>query len=231
MENKKLIKRFAEPAYIIGIVLLALGTALMAHADFGVSVIVAPAYIISLKVDVFTFGMSEYILQAVLLIVMCLIIRKFRTAYIFSFVTAFIYGCVLDLWMLVVANIPIEVMAFRVFIYIVGFIVSGSGVALLIHTYLAPEVYELFVKELSNHFSFKFTKLKICYDCASCIVSFGMSFALFGEIRGIGVGSVICAVFNGILIGFIGKRMDKYIDFSPMLSGKIIDMLKVSEMK
>lgn len=231
MDSNKIIKRFAESAYVLGILLLSLGTALMATADFGVSVIVAPAYIISLKVEFLTFGMSEYILQASLLIVMCLIIRRFRMAYIFSFITAFLYGCVLDIWMKIISYIPMDGLTDRLVAYVIGFIVSATGVALLIHTYLAPEVYELFVKELSSRFAINFVKLKIIYDCASCIVSFVMSHVLFGGIRGIGIGSVICAVLNGILISFIGKILEKFIDFSPVFSNKVVSVLKVSELK
>ena len=49
-----------ELAYILGILTLALGTALMERADFGVSMVVAPAYLLHLKVSqfylFFTFG-------------------------------------------------------------------------------------------------------------------------------------------------------------------------------
>ena len=37
---------YTELAYLLGILLCAVGVALMALADFGVSVIVAPAYLI-----------------------------------------------------------------------------------------------------------------------------------------------------------------------------------------
>ena len=41
--------------------------------------------------------MAEYCLQAVLLLAMCLLLRRFRVSYLFSFVTAVVYGVVLDL--------------------------------------------------------------------------------------------------------------------------------------
>ena len=48
---------------ILRIVILALGTALMEHADFGVSMVVAPAYLVHLKlrqtITFFSFGMAE----------------------------------------------------------------------------------------------------------------------------------------------------------------------------
>ena len=40
---------YTEGAYVIGIISLAFGTALMEKADFGMSMVVAPAYLIYLK--------------------------------------------------------------------------------------------------------------------------------------------------------------------------------------
>ena len=57
---------YTEAAYAICLAALALGTALMERADFGMSMVVAPAYLIYLKVSGyiswFTFGMAEYCL-------------------------------------------------------------------------------------------------------------------------------------------------------------------------
>ncbi|MBO6267432.1 MAG: hypothetical protein J6M06_04285, partial [Synergistaceae bacterium] len=69
-----------ELAYALGILALALGTALMERADFGMSMVVAPAYLLHLKISrtyaFFTFGTSEYCFQAALLAVMCLLLRR-----------------------------------------------------------------------------------------------------------------------------------------------------------
>lgn len=85
---------YTEMAYIIGIVTLAFGTALMERADFGMSMVVAPAYLIYLKIsdylNWFSFGMAEYCFQAFLIIVLVIILRGFKRKYLFSFITAFI---------------------------------------------------------------------------------------------------------------------------------------------
>lgn len=74
-----------ELAYVFGIVFVALGVVLMEKADFGVSMVVAPAYLLyrwlSPVWSFVTFGMAEYCLQAVLLLVMCLLLR-FRVSYV-----------------------------------------------------------------------------------------------------------------------------------------------------
>ena len=98
---------YTEIAYIVGIVALAFGTALMERADFGMSMVVAPAYLIYLKIsdylNWFSFGMAEYCFQAFLIIVLVIILRGFKRKYLFSFITAFIYGNVLDVIMRAVA--------------------------------------------------------------------------------------------------------------------------------
>ena len=194
LANKKTIK-CGELSYIFGILLLALGTALMARADFGVSVVVAPAYIFSIKFQGITFGMAEYILQACLLLLMCIIIRRFRGAYLFSFVSAFLYGCVLDVWMELVAWISMDQMFIRLTVYILGFFVSAFSVSLLVHTYLAPEVYELLVKEVSSVFRIDFGKLKIGYDVFSCAISIVLSLVFFSGLHAL--------VFASILFSFV----------------------------
>ena len=75
MKGKRIF--YCELAYFFGIVVLAFGTALMEKADFGMSMVVAPAYLIHLKISEyvpsFSFGMSEYIFQAVLLVLLSLV--------------------------------------------------------------------------------------------------------------------------------------------------------------
>ena len=99
-----------ELAYVVGIVVLALGTAFMEKADFGISMVVAPAYLIHLKVSeyvpFFSFGMSEYVFQAVLLVLLSLVMRKFKKSYLLSFATAFLYGTVLDIAISLVGLFP-----------------------------------------------------------------------------------------------------------------------------
>ena len=71
---------YTEWAYVLGLWILALGTALMERANFGVSMVVAPAYLLHLKISeslpFFTFGMAEYTLQAVILIFMMMGTRR-----------------------------------------------------------------------------------------------------------------------------------------------------------
>lgn len=60
---------YSELSYLFGLVTLALGAVFMVHADFGVSVVVAPAYLVYLKLSqtwqFVTFGLTEYFVQGI----------------------------------------------------------------------------------------------------------------------------------------------------------------------
>ena len=109
-------------------------------ADFGVSMVVAPAYLLyrwlSPAWSVVTFGMAEYCLQAVLLLAMCLL-RRFRVSYLFSFVTAVVYGFVLDAFMLLGAMLPAGSVWLRAIYYVLGCFLRGRCFCHVPHLYFA----------------------------------------------------------------------------------------------
>lgn len=211
---------YTEMAWCVGILTLALGTAFMERADFGMSMVVAPAYLIYLKVSEslrwFTFGMAEYCFQAFLILVLAVVLRRFKRKYLFSFLTAFIYGNVLDIMMKTVNLIPGNGMLLRTVYYSIGMVICAMGVSLLFHTYLSPEAYELFVKEISFRFHLDINKTKTVYDCCSCMIAIAMSFAFigFGRFEGVKWGTVLCALINGWMIGQCSRLFEKHFVFA-----------------
>jgi len=206
---------YTELAYILGLLILAIGTAFMERADLGVSMVVAPAYILHLKISefipFFSFGMAEYTLQAIILIFMMIFLRKAKISYFFSFVTAVIYGFMLDGAIFTVSFIPASAIAVRLSFYVIGMLLCSVGVALLFHTYISPEAYELFVKEVSSKYRINIHKFKTIYDCTSCLIGIILSFAFFGlwHFEGVKLGTVVCALLNGSIIGLCTRLLEK----------------------
>ena len=207
---------YSELAYILGEITLPLGAALLTKAGFGVSMVVAPAYLISEKIDFMTFGMAAYTFQALLLAVFCLVMRKFRVKYLISFLTAFIYGNVLDLWLWGLSFVGAETVVLRVVFMILGILFTALGVALFFKSYIPPEVYDLFVQGISAKYGFRMGRVKWIYDLISLAVSIGLSFLFFGFLhRGIGVATIISAAVNGPLIATFTKIIDRFFDVKP----------------
>ena len=136
MRQKKIFH--SEAAYIPGILILAAGTAFMERADFGMSMVVASAYLLHLKISqylpIYSFGMSEYCLQEVVLVILSLCMGRFRKYYLFSFVTAVLYGFALDGAILALGCVHLQGLAWRTVCYILGLPLCSLGVAFLFHT-------------------------------------------------------------------------------------------------
>lgn len=212
-------KFYTEAAYLFGIFFLAIGTAFSTKADLGLSMIVAPAYLLHLKVSAvwsfFTFGMAEYVFQFFLLIVLMLVLRKFKISYFFSFITAVAYGLLLDVCLFLMAALPVQELWMRILWYSLGIVLATLGVAFMFKTYIAPEAYELFVKELAFGFQKDINKVKIIYDCASLVVAIAMSFAFFGlfQFEGVKAGTIVSAFVNAPLIALWGKVLGSRFNF------------------
>lgn len=210
---------YTEWAYVLGIVFLAVATALTKKANFGVSMVVAPAYLLHLAVSpilpFFTFGVAETAVKLILLTVMCIVIGKFRPRYLISLVSAVLFGLTLDGAVFALDFLPCEALWARVVLYLLGIVACSFGVSLFFHTYIPPDVYELFVKEVSTRFGIKISRFKTFYDCTSCLVGIVLSFAVFGRwnFQAIGVGTVICAFINGPLIGLFSKMLEHSFEF------------------
>lgn len=214
---------YTEWAYVLAMVGLSLSVALMTRADFGVSMVVAPAYLLYLKLNpvlpFFSFGMAEYTLQAVLLIGTILAVKKYRPYFLFSFVTAVLYGFLLDGWMALTAALPADGFALRCLWYVLGLLLGAASIAFFFETYIAPEVYELLVKELAQKLQKATHRVKTVYDCVSCAAAVLMSFAFFGlwRFEGVKLGTVICALVNGFLIGRCTALYERCFEFKDAL--------------
>ena len=162
---------YTEIAYFVGILFLAFGTAFMERADFGLSMVVAPAYILHVKLSeflpFFSFGTASYCVQAILIIVIALLMRRFKISYLFAFVTAVLNGYVLDGAIFVLGLIDANGIFFRILCYVIGVVIADLGISLLLRPYIAPEAYDVFVKDLSAHYKIGFGKFKIVHICNS----------------------------------------------------------------
>lgn len=227
---KKKLVLYTEITYFLGLFLLAFGTALTAYGGFGISMVVAPAYILHQFMvqffDWFSFAVAEYVLQAIILIITAIILRKAKWSYLLSFVAAILYGLVLDASMKLTALFP-TFLALRITVYVIGIIVCCLAIALLFSTYFPPEAYEMFVKEIATKFKKPMHKVKIFYDCASLVLAIILCSVLLSPFKaggfidvinkfmeyGIGIGTVLCAFIYGFIIGLFQKLYSKIFDF------------------
>jgi uncharacterized membrane protein YczE len=202
--------------------MLSFAVAMLAAADFGLSMIVSPAYLISVKSGFLTFGQAEYILQAALFIFLCFSLKGFKPIYLISFLSGFFYGTVLDLWRLIIPHFnpeltkPEEINFYlRIVYFIVGLLLTTFSIAMFFRSYIYPQVYDFFVKALSEKYNIKIKSIKLVNDFVFLIVSVVLSIVFFKKLVGVGIGTFIAAFLNGYLINWFGNLIDKFFIIQP----------------
>lgn len=219
----KKIRICSEAVYLIAMLCISFAVAMVSASDFGVSMIVASAYIISEKVSFLTFGQAEYIVQGLLFIVFCILMRKIRIVYFCAFVTSLFYGALLDLWRAAVPHFNPAVcapgdlhLAVRIAYMVVGMAMTSFAVALFFKTYLCPQVYDYFVKAVSAKYGINRTVFKRIFDAACLATACALSFLFFGRPVGIGIGTLLMTLLNGLLIGAFDRLLDKTVEVRPL---------------
>lgn len=192
-----LLKKMNEAAWLLGIVFCALGVCLLTKAGFGLSMVSAAAYILHLKVvqflPFFSQGMSEYVFQALLLLVLCLAIQRFNWRYLLSFASAVIFG------------------------FVLGELFTAISIAFFFRTGWPLEIYELFCTELARRHDWNMNRVKQCYDIAMLTLSVLLALILNHNLQGLGAATVIITFVNAPLITLFGKLLDKLFAFEPLL--------------
>lgn len=217
MEKK--FRNCGEVAFVLGTVLLGLGTALMSKASFGMSIVVSPAYVLADAVGRVSAGTMCYICQGFLVLCTFAMLRRFKPAFVFTFLSAVLFGLTVDFFTDVcLGGIVDPGMGVRVLLFCLAMPINSLSIAFLLKSYLPPQAPELFVKELSAMRGWDMYKTKYAYDIASCLLSVALSFLFFRQLRFVGVGTFISALLNAPLIAFFGKSMEKAADFSPRIS-------------
>jgi uncharacterized membrane protein YczE len=71
------------------------------------------------------------------------------------------------------------------------------------------------VKELAAKYSLNIHHVKTVYDICSCLVGVAMSFLFFGfgVFKGVKVGTIVCALVNGTMIGFCSRFLESHFEF------------------
>ena len=177
--------------YVLGLVLLSMGIALMILSKLGTSPF--DALLVGLAVNVgLTVGSWEVIVAAIL--IGCNALLKKQRPEMLGIVTAIIVGIGIDSWLFLLSGsiTPIEYYSQTLY-FGIGLLVMGIGTAMYLHTNFAPipvDHLTLILKEL--------TKTNLFVSRTIIYVVFLMLAVLFSG--PIGVGTVLTVCLGGLIL-------------------------------
>lgn len=227
----KKLPRSSELLWLFGIIFVALGVAICSKANLGVSMIAAPTFVVQEFIaplwSGFSVGVVEYLVQGLVLIVLCICVRRFNWRYLLAFLVAVIYGYTMNLFLWLMSGVTFDAVWLRWVMLIVGDTVTAFGVACFFHTYMPLQVFELFVAEITDRYHLELHRVKTVFDISLLVISVSLALILFGDVaefdwstiyynsfHSLGLGTLVTTLINAPLINLMSRIISRAFDDS-----------------
>ena len=202
-----------ELALLIVILINSFGVVLMLDSGAGISAISSVPYAFSESFPALTLGTWTYIFQGILVAALMILRKKFVPTYLFSFVVGFAFSKMLDVYKTALAGLTMGI-GYQIVYFIVSYLVICLGIALSNRCGLPIIPTDLFPRELAQITGISYPKIKISYDVICLLTTAILTFLFLGQIRGLGIGTIMAAFTMGKSIGMIGNILDRHFRFA-----------------
>lgn len=200
---------------LLGLFILAQGIAFTILADLGTDAITGPALVAHKVLGVKEEGMGyEFcsvgnlvICVHILLVLMqiALLRSKYNPLQLLQVVMGIILGTMLNVCIIYTSKLPCPGFEASIGYTLVGCVLSAFGIYTFVKADLVPLSAEGLCLALSSTFKWRFSRVKVAVDCTMVIIAVIASLLIFHTIVGVGIGTVICAVSTGYIIGLFFK--------------------------
>lgn len=191
--------------YFAGLNLIAAAVVLNIRYDLGVAAFSSVMYAIS-EIYGISLGTASIICYLLFVLIQCILSRKITLPYLLEIPLSFAFGFLTDLYDMFVPEIRCGG-ALRLILFILTMFVTAMGVYLCVKTDVVLTPTDGIVKTISEVFSFPFSAVKNVFDIALVAVSIALCLGNHTKLYGIGVGTVLTALFIGRII----KLYERYL--------------------
>lgn len=191
-----------------------MGVAFTKHAELGVSPISSVANVMSCKYSSLSLGTWLIIWNCILIVGQILILRKkFQLIQLLQVPLSFLFGWFTDFGMWIVSSIPVNSYPIRLIMVVVGIVILGFGISLSVIANVIMNSGKALVKAVSDTTNKEFGDVKIFFDILCVVMALILSLIFFDfTIVGTREGTIISALFTGVIVKFFGRKIKKPLD-------------------
>lgn len=208
-----------EAALLLAVLINSFGVVLMLYSRSGISAISSVPYAFSEVFPGLSLGTWTYIFQGVLILNLMILRKQFVLSYVFSFVVGFLFGGLLDVHELWIHVLP-DTVQWRILYFLASYFLISLGIAFSNRCGLPIVPTDLFPRELAKITGIGYSTIKISFDILCLAVTAGMTGLFLGDLKGLGIGTILAAFTMGKAIGGIGGWMDKRMEFVSLAAKK-----------
>lgn len=191
-----------------GILINSFGIVLITKGALGTSQISSIPYVLSLQVPSISFGMFSFIMNMVYIVLQALLLRKqFKPVQLLQIVVNVVFSASIDVFMAMLSFYAPQQLFTRVLSAVAGCIVLAFGISVEVAPDLIMVPGEGIVAAISKVSGRRFGSVKVMFDVTLILIAALLSWLFFGNIVGVGVGTLLSAVSVGQFVNLINRHV------------------------
>lgn len=191
-----------------GILINSFGIVLITKGALGTSQISSIPYVLSLQLPSISFGMFSFIMNMVYIVLQALLLRRqFKPIQLLQIVVNVVFSASIDVFMAMLSFYAPQQLFARVLSAIAGCIVLAFGISVEVAPDLIMVPGEGIVAAISKVSGRRFGSVKVMFDVTLILIAALLSWLFFGNIVGVGVGTLLSAVSVGQFVNLINRHV------------------------
>lgn len=193
----------------LGIVINSFGIAFITEGALGTSPISSVPYVISLGFPI-SFGTVTFIMNMGFILIQIILLRRdFRPIQLLQILANALFSACIDLstsllWWFSPTFPPVQLLS-----VLLGCVILALGIAIEVAPNVVVVPGEGIVRAITRVSGLRFGTVKIAFDCTLVAIALLLSLVFFHGIRGLGLGTIICA----LIVGWIVNQFDAHLPF------------------
>lgn len=196
-----------------GIAVMALGIDIVVRAGLGNSPISACPNVLSLAFTQVSFGAFMLVWQCVLVAAQIIILRRdFRLVDLLQIPISVLFGLCIDLFVQLLGPLAPATYWQSCLWLVTGMAVLALGIVMTILSNTVMNCGEAVVQAVSRKTGIRFGTVKVGFDCTCAALAIICAFAFTGHLAGVREGTIVCAVFTGVIVNVYMAAIRKVQD-------------------
>lgn len=191
-----------------GILINSFGIVLITKGALGTSQISSIPYVLSLQLPSISFGMFSFIMNMVYIVLQALLLRRqFKPIQLLQIVVNVVFSASIDVFMAMLSFYAPQQLFTRVLSAVAGCIVLAFGISVEVAPDLIMVPGEGIVAAISKVSGRRFGSVKVAFDVTLILIAAALSWVFFGDLVGVGVGTLLSAVSVGQFVNLINRHV------------------------
>lgn len=200
--------------FLAGLVISALGIALITRAALGTSPISSLPFVLSLITPP-SLGFYTFFFNGLFLAGEALVRRSFTRRQVLQIPFTLVFSLFIDLFMGLIPTQLHGPLPFKIAYLLSGCLLLGFGVMLEVQGNVLMLPGEALVKAISERTGRPFPRVKVLFDTSLAAVAAVVALFAFGRLNGVKEGTLIAALLVGWLSGLysrlLGRRLHRFL--------------------